>query len=379
VTTAFAPTDEQALLRESARALAERYGHAYYAEKARSGGRMTELWHELGEQGFLGVTVPEEYGGAGLGTRELAIVAEELAHAGCPVLMLAVVPAICTPIIARHGSEELKREWLPAFAAGERLMAFAITEPGAGSNSHRLSTTATRDGAGWRLKGTKHFISGVDESDAVLVVATTGNGLSLFVVGTDAPGFEKQAIPVEIVAPELQYTLFLDDVLVPEAALLGEVGNGLRQVFTGLNPERIVGAATASGIGLYALEKAAGYARERVVWDVPIGAHQGIAHPLAKAKVEVELARLMTEKAAWLYDTGQEAGEASNMAKYAAAEACLAALDQAIQTHGALGFSSEVGLADLWFAARLVRTAPLSREMILSYVAQHSLGLPRSY
>ena len=376
----FVESPEQALLRESVREVAARYGHAYYVRQARAGERMTELWHELGEQGFLGVTVPEEYGGAGLGTAELAIVAEELARAGCPVLLLAVVPAICTPILAKHASEDLRAKWLPRFASGEAVMAFAITEPDAGSNSHRVSTTAERvDGRGWRLTGTKHFISAVDEAEAVLVVGRTGEGLTMFVVPTDAPGFTKQPIPVEIVAPEKQWTLFFDGVELGDDALVGAEGEGLRQVFAGLNPERIVGAATANGLGLYALDKAAAYARERRVWDVPIGAHQGLAHPLAKCKVEVELARLMTLKAATLYDAGLEAGEASNMAKYAAAEASLAAIDQAIQTHGGMGFASEVGLADLWFAARLVRTAPLSREMILNYVAQHSLGLPRSY
>ena len=375
----FVETPEQALLRDAIRELATRYGHAYYIERARADRRMTALWSELGEQGFLGVTVPEEYGGAGLGTAELAIVAEELARAGCPVLLLAVVPAICAPIIAKHGSDEQRARWLPRLAAGEAVMAFAITEPGAGSNSHNVSTTAERVAGGWRLTGTKHFISAVDEAEAVLVVGRTGEGLTMFVVPTDAAGFTKQLIPVEIVAPEKQWTLFFDGVELGEEALVGAEGDGLRQVFAGLNPERIVGAATASGLGLYALDKAAAYACDRRVWDVPIGTHQGLAHPLAKCKVEVELARLMTLKAATLYDAGLEAGEASNMAKYAAAEASLAAIDQAIQTHGGMGFASEVGLADLWFAARLVRTAPVSREMILNYVAQHSLGLPRSY
>lgn len=380
-TAIFEPTEEQELLRESVRALAARYGHAYYAQKARSGGHMDELWRELGEQGFLGVNLPEAYGGGGLGMSELAIVAEECAAAGCPVLLLAVSPTICGSIVARHGTDEQKAEWLPRIASGELVMAFAITEPDAGSNSHRLSTLGVPDGDGWRLRGTKQFISGIDEAHAVLVVARTGDEgrLSLFVVDVDAPGFSKQLIPVEIVAPEKQYTLFLDDVFVPGDRLLGHEGDGLRQAFTGLNPERIMGAATVNGIALYALEKAAAYARERRVWDVPIGAHQGVAHPLAKAKIEVELARLMTQKAAWLYDSGQDAGEASNMAKYAAAEASLAALDQAIQTHGGMGLASETGLSDLWFAARLVRTAPVSREMILNFVAQHSLGLPRSY
>jgi alkylation response protein AidB-like acyl-CoA dehydrogenase len=161
--------------------------------------------------------------------------------------------------------------------------------------------------------------------------------------------------------------------------LIGTEGNGLKQLFSGLNPERIMAAALENGIGLYALAKAAAYARERNVWGVPIGMHQGVSHPLAKAKIEVELARLMTWKAAWLHDNGHDASEASNMAKYAAAEACLVALDQAIQTHGGNGLATEYGLATLWGAARLQRTAPVSREMIFNFVAQHSLGLPRSY
>ena len=223
-------------------------------------------------------------------------------------------------------------------------MAFAITEPDAGSNSHNLSLTATKDGDIYRLNGSKYYISGVDECQAVLVVTRsgvdpdTGRGrLSLFVVDTDTPGLDKQVLPVEIVAPEKQYTLFFDNAEVEADRLIGAEGEGLRQVFVGLNPERILSAATANGIGRYALDKAAEYARGREVWGTPIGRHQGISHPLAKAKIEVELARLMTDKAAWLCDVAgdsPEAGEAANMAKYSAAEAALGALDQAIQTHG---------------------------------------------
>jgi alkylation response protein AidB-like acyl-CoA dehydrogenase len=217
------------------------------------------------------------------------------------------------------------------------------------------------------------------------VVAKTGvrpdgkGALSLFIVPVDSPGFEKQLIEVEMVAPERQYTLFFDNVEIPAANLVGVEGNGLKQLFSGLNPERIMAASLENGIGLYALRKAADYANLRQVWDVPIGAHQGISHPLAKCKIEVELARLMTHKAAWLHDNGLPAGEESNMAKYAGAEACLAALDMSIQTHGGNGLATEYGLATLWGAARLQRTAPVSREMIFNFIAQHSLGLPRSY
>jgi alkylation response protein AidB-like acyl-CoA dehydrogenase len=382
----FRETDEQQMLRAAVDAIASKYGHAYFTERARAGGRTDELWDELAASGFLGVNVPEEYGGGGMGISELAIVLEELGTNGCPLLLLVVSPAICATIIARFGSDEQKQRWLPRFATAQLKMAFAITEPDAGSNSHNISTTATRDGDVYRLRGTKYFISFADESESVLVVTRsgvdedTGRGrLSLFVVDLDSPGLEKTLIPVEIVAPENQFTLFFDDVEVPRDRLIGTEGDGLRQVFVGLNPERIMTAAMAIGIGRYALNKASTYARDRSVWGTPIGRHQGIAHPLAKAKIEVELARLMCQKAAWAYDAGLDAGEEANFAKYAAAEAALGALDQAIQTHGGNGMSSEFGLADMWGLTRLMRTAPVSREMILNFVAQHSLQLPKSY
>ena len=382
----FRETDEQAMLREAVGAIAAKYGHDYYTRCARAEEKTDELWSELGAQGFLGVNVPEAYGGGGMGISELAIVLEELAAHGCPLLLMVVSPAICATIISRFGSDEQKQRWLPRFATGDLKMAFAITEPDAGSNSHNLTTTARRDGDIYRLQGTKYYISGADEAEAALVVTRTGTDeqsgrgrLSLLVVDLDSPGLEKTVIPVEIVAPEKQFTLFFDDVQVPSDRLLGTEGDGLRQVFLGLNPERIMSAALANGIGRYALDKAAAYARDRSVWGTPIGRHQGLAHPLARCKIEVELARLMTQKAAWAYDAGEDAGEAANMAKYAGAEAAIAALDQAIQTHGGNGMSSEYGLADMWGAARLIRTAPVSREMILNFVAQHSLQLPKSY
>jgi alkylation response protein AidB-like acyl-CoA dehydrogenase len=385
----FTQTDELVMLREAVSAIASKFGHEYYVAKARADERTEELWQAVGQAGFLGVNVPEEYGGGGMGISELAAVAEELAAAGCPLLIMVVSPAICATIIAKFGTDEQKQRWLPGFATGELKMAFAITEPDAGSNSHNLSLTATKDGDIYRLNGSKYYISGVDEADAILVVTRsgidkdTGRGrLSLFVVDTDVAGLEKTVLPVEITAPEKQYTLFFDNVQVDADRLIGAEGEGLRQVFFGLNPERILSASLANGISRYVLDKAAAYAREREVWGTPIGRHQGISHPLAKAKIEVELARLMTDKAAWLCDNAgdtPEAGEAANMAKYAAAEATAAALDQAIQTHGGNGMSSEYGLADLWGMVRLLRIAPVSREMILNFVAQHSLGLPKSY
>ncbi len=382
----FAETDEQRLLRETVAGIAGRYGHRYYVAKARAGEKPDELWQALGRGGYLGVAVPEAYGGGGGGMAELAIICEELAAQGCPLLLVVVSLAIAVPIIARFGSDAQRAQWLPRLATGELKMAFAITEADAGSNSHRLTTTAVSEGDRWRISGSKHYISGADEAQAVLVVTRTGTDpasgrgrLSLFVVDLDAPGLERTLIPVEIVAPEKQFVLSFDRVEVAADRLLGVEGDGLRQVFCGLNPERIMSAATSVGLGRYALQRAVAYARERRVWDVPIGAHQGLSHPLADAKVQVELARLMAQKAAWCHDTGREAGEAANMAKYAGAEAALAALDRAIQVHGGNGLASEYGLADLWGITRLLRTAPVSREMVLNFIARHSLGLPESY
>ncbi len=384
----FSESSEHSMLRDAVGGIASKFGHDYFAEKARTGGRATELWDAVGGAGFLGVHLPERYGGGGGGLSELAIVSEELAAQGCPLLLILVSAGISAEVIARYGTDAQKERWLPGLAATEKMV-FAITEPDAGSNSHNLSTTATRDGDVYRVRGSKTYISGVDEADTMLVVtrtgtdADTGRGrLSLLVVDTDAEGLDRTLIPVEIGAPEKQFQLFFDDVEVPVDRLVGTEGDGLRQVFSGLNPERILSATLCVGIGRYALARASRYANERRVWGVPIGAHQGVAHPLAIAKVELELARLMTQKAAWMHDHAEDrvaAGEAANMAKYAAAEAGLHCLDAAIQTHGGNGMATEYGLADLWGLLRLLRIAPVSREMILNFVAQQSLGLPKSY
>ena len=383
----FTETDEQQALRAAVEELGRKYGYAYYTKQAREGGRLTELWHEAAKLGFLGVNLPEEFGGGGAGMYELAIVLEELAAAGCGLLMMVVSPAICGTIIARYGTAEQQRYWLPRLASGSAIMAFGITEPDAGSNSHRLATVATRDGDTWVLSGRKVFISGVDEAEAVLIVGRTGDARTgklqpaLFVVPTDTPGFSYQPLEMDIVMPEKQYLLFLDDVRLPATALIGEESAALQQLFAGLNPERIMASAMAVGSARYALERAVAYAKDRVVWSAPIGAHQGLAHPLAQVKIELELARLMLQKAAALYDAGDDmaAGEAANMAKYAAAEAGVRTVDQAIQTLGGSSMTREFGLAAMLANVRTTRIAPVSREMILNFVAQYSLGLPKSY
>ena len=383
----FVETAERADLRASVAALATKYGQDYFRECAREGRKTDELWSEAGKLGFIGVNLPEEYGGGGAGMYELSIVMEEIAAAGTGLLMLVVSPAICGNIIARFGTDEQRDRWLPGLADGSITMAFGITEPDAGSNSHQITTTASRDGSDWVLNGRKVYISGVDQADAVLIVgrsedAKTGKlRPALFIVPTDAPGFEYKMIDMELVNPEKQFGLYLDDVRLPADALVGSPDAALSQLFAGLNPERIMAAASAVGMGRFALGKAVDYVKERTVWKTPIGAHQAIAHPLAQGKIELEMAKLMMQKAATLYDAGDDwgAAEPANMAKYAAAEACVKIVDQAVQSMGGNVQTTEYAVAPLLSLARIARVAPVSREMVLNFVAQTSLGLPKSY
>ncbi len=382
-------SEEHNALRAAVSALGHKYGRAYFTRTVEEGRPATELWAEAAKLGYLGVNLPEEHGGGGGGISELSIVLEELGAAGCPLLLMVVSPAICGTVIARFGSEEQKRDWLPALADGTRTMAFGITEPDAGSNSHRITTTARRDPAigDWLLTGRKVFVSGVDIADATLIVGRTEDTRTgrlkpcLFIVPRDTPGFQRHRIDMELSAAEKQFELVLDDVRLPADALVGDEDAGLLQLFAGLNPERIMTAAFAIGMGRFALSRAVEYARDRTVWKAPIGSHQAIAHPLAQAHIDLELARLMMQKAAHLYDAGDDigAGEAANMAKYAAAEACVKAVDQAVHTLGGNGLTREFGLASLITAARVSRIAPVSREMILNYVSHQTLGLPKSY
>ncbi|HET9876358.1 MAG TPA: acyl-CoA dehydrogenase family protein [Mycobacterium sp.] len=388
--TSFIESDERRALRQAVAAMATNYGQDYYLEKARTGQHTDELWNEASKLGFIGVNLPEEYGGGGAGMYELALVMEEMAANGCALLMMVVSPAINGTIIAKFGTDEQKQRWLPGIADGSLTMAFAITEPDAGSNSHRITTTARRADSDWILSGQKTFISGVDQAQAVLVVGraykdegTKSESLrpALFVVPTDSPGFTYTPIEMELVSPERQFQVFIDDVRLPAEALVGSEDAAIAQLFAGLNPERIMGAASAVGMGRFAIKKAVDYTKTRQVWKTPIGAHQGLAHPLAQNHIEIELAKLMMQKAASLYDSGDDVGaaEAANMAKYAAGEASARAVDQAVQSLGGNGLTKEYGIAAAVTASRLARIAPVSREMILNFVAQTSLGLPRSY
>ncbi|MEO6793996.1 MAG: acyl-CoA dehydrogenase [Mycobacterium sp.] len=385
--TSFIENDERRALREAVAAMASNYGQDYYLEKARSGHHTDELWSEAGKLGFIGVNLPEEYGGGGAGMYELSLVMEEMSASGCGLLMMVVSPAINGTIISKFGTDEQKQRWIPGIADGSLTMAFAITEPDAGSNSHKITTTARRDGSDWILKGQKTFISGVDQAQAMLVVGRsadtkTGNlRPALFVVPTDAPGLTYTPIEMELISPERQFQVFLDDVRLPADALVGSEDAAIAQLFAGLNPERIMGAASAVGMGRFAIGKAVDYVKTRQVWKTPIGSHQGLSHPLAANHIEIQLAKLMMQKAATLYDAGDDLGaaEAANMAKYAAGEASTRAVDQAVQSLGGNGLTKEYGIAAAVTVSRLARIAPVSREMVLNFVAQTSLGLPRSY
>src|SRR5689334_21519370 len=317
--SSFTESEERQTLRREVAKLASSYGREYFTRQARAGEKTTDLWLEIGRTGYLGINLPEEYGGGGGGIGDIAAVCEELAAQGCPLLLMVVSPAICGTIISRYGTDEQKRRWLPGIADGTGTMAFAITEPDAGTNTHDITTTARRDvlsdgRSGWVLNGRKIYISGVDESDHVLVVARTEDARTgrlkpvLFVVPTDSEGLEYRPIPMEIVSPELQFQVFVDDVRLPADALVGDEDGGLVQLFAGLNPERIMAASFSTGLARFALSRAAAYAKERTVFKDAIGSHQAIAHPLAQSYIETEMARLMTQKAAALYDAGDDMG-----------------------------------------------------------------------
>jgi alkylation response protein AidB-like acyl-CoA dehydrogenase len=383
----LAPNREEQLLRESVSGIASKYGPRYMIECFEDGRPPAELWDEIGAKGFVGANIPVEFGGGGLGMTGLVAVQEELAKAGTTMLLMIVSPAIAGSILVAHGTEQQRNRWLPGIAAGTERCSFAVTEPDAGTNTHNLSTRAKRrDDGTWTMRGQKTFISAVEHATSILVVArreypdgTLGRPL-LFVMDADADGMTRQQVPTALRAPDKQWTLFFDDVTLEDDRLIGDDNGGLGVLFDGLNPERLMTGAASIGAAQRALAQAVDYARQRQVWDQPIGAHQAIAHPLAERKIEIELARLMLQKACALCDAGAKGGgEAANIAKYACAEAAIHTVDQAIQTHGGNGVALEYGLSDMWWGARLNRIAPVSREMILNYIAQHSLGLPKSY
>lgn len=386
----FTLTPEQRMIHGYGERIAKTFDRAYWMRHAERGEPPTELYRRIADDGFLGLMVPEAHGGAGQGLTEMLLFIEGLSNHGIPLLSLVVGATMTMGLIAKHGSDAQRRRFLPAGCRGELNFCFAITEADAGSNSMEITTRARADGSGgFRLSGQKVFITDADRADHALVVARTTprreaasktDGFTLLMVDMKHPNVRRIAIPISFPLPESQWQVFFDDVPVAASDVLGEVGRGFRILFDSLNPERVIVAGLCTGVGRYALRRAVDYAGERRVFNgTPIGAYQGLQHPLAMARTEVELASLMALKAAWAFDRGEAAGEYANMARYAAAEAGIHAVDAAIQTFGGNAFAKAYGLYDLYGIVRLLRTAPLARELVLNYIGEHVMGLPRSY
>jgi alkylation response protein AidB-like acyl-CoA dehydrogenase len=374
-------------VREAAAGVTARFGRAEWLACARRGEPPRAMWEAMAGQGILGLGVPEEYGGSGGGITAAAAAVEALAGAGIPPIQFLLTAFSREPVLL-HGSDVQRKELLPATARGDCWLAFALTEPDAGSNTFRTATTATRSADGYVLNGQKIFISGADEAHILVALVRTTpmtqtadrrQGLSLLLVDRDAPGVQLRPMDIGILAPERQFEVFFTDVEAPSTALIGEEGAGFRYLFDALNPERLLVSAWAVGLGDFVLEKAAAYARERAPFGPPIGSYQGVQHKLALAKAHLDAARLMLYHAAAVHDTGGSAGTAANTAKLLSSQAAVEACNAAIQTHGGYAFTDEYDVSTVWPMARLLEVAPLNNEMILNFLGEHVLRLPKSY
>ena len=387
----FLPDDRQEMVRRGVRDLARKFDLDYWREQDAGHRFPQEFWRALAEGGWLGIVIPPEYGGSGLGVLELTVAIEEVAASGAGAAsgFLFILNSVFGAVtIVKHGSEEQKRRYLPGLANGTLEFCMALTEPGAGTNTPRLTTTARRDGDEWIVNGQKVFASGADRAGGMLLIARTAapegaagrtGGLSLFLVDPRSPGIEIRPIDKLGVRVSSTNFVYFDNVRVPASGLVGQEGRGWRILLDTLNPERIATTATCVGTGELVLRLAVEYARERKVFGAPIGTHQGLAFPMAEYKAQLELARLMNYKAAWAFDRGLPCGAETNMAKYVAAEAAYRAADQAMQVHGGYGYTTEYHIERYWRDVRLFRIAPVSQEMTLNYIAEHVLGLPKSY
>ncbi|MDZ7669400.1 MAG: acyl-CoA dehydrogenase family protein [Gammaproteobacteria bacterium] len=376
-------------IRGAVRQLCARYGEDYWLELDRRNGYPTEFVRELTQAGFLTVLIPESYGGAGLGVREAAVVMEEVcrsgAHAGACHAQMYVMGSVL-----RHGSEAQKRQYLPAIAAGElRLQSFGVTEPTTGTDTTNLKTTARRDGDVYRINGQKVWISRIEHTDLMVLLARTTprdqvakktQGLSAFIVDVAAAVDNGLTIrPIESMINHHSCELFFDELAVPADNLLGREGEGFKVILDGMNAERILIAAECVGDGRYFIDKASAYARDRVVFDRPIGQNQGVQFPIARCYAEVEAAALMVDAAARLFDAGEACGAEANMAKMLASEASWRAGDVCMQTHGGFAFAREYHIERKFRETRLYQIAPISTNLILSYIGEHVLGMPRSF
>ncbi len=376
-------------IREAVRAVCSRFDDDYWSACDQDHRFPSEFYAAMAEGGWIGIAIPERYGGGGQGIREAATVLEEVAASGAcmngaSALHLSVFGM--HPVVV-HGTEEMKQQYLPDVAAGKLHVAFGVTEPDAGTDTTRITTRAVRDGDHYVVNGRKVWTTKALEADRILLLTRTTpldqcakptQGMTLFLVDRHADGVDARAIPKmgrnAVASCETTY----DDVLVPLTDRVGDEGRGFQYLLDGLNAERILIAAEALGIGRASLRRAVAYANERVVFDRPIGKNQGIAFPLAEAHAKLRAADLMIREAATLIDQGKPCGEEANIAKYLAAEAGFFAADRAVQTHGGFGYAVEYHVERYFREARLQRIAPISQELILAYIAQHVLGLPRS-
>jgi len=386
----FDLTEEQEMIRRHVRGIADRFDLEYWRERDRTGQYPHDFFNALAEAGWLGVAIPEAYGGAGLGITEACLMLEEICASGAGTSGASPVHfSIFPPMpIVKFGREEQKRAWLPRIAAGEMKLGFSVTEPDAGTDTTAISTRAERVGEEYVLTGRKIWSSNLKHADRTLLLARTTPreqaekktlGMTLFFVDLKSPGLTIREIEKLGRHCVDSNELSLDGVRVPAADRVGEEGRGFYHLLEGINPERLLVAAEAVGIGRAALELAVRYARERVVFGRPIGMNQAIQFPLAAAYGKLETAALMVRRGAWLYDRGRPCGAEANMAKLEAAQAGFEACDAALQTYGGMGYAKEYHIERLWREVRLYKIAPVSQEMALNYLAEHVLGLPRSY
>jgi acyl-CoA dehydrogenase len=386
----FTPDEDHEAIREGVRRVCTKFDDTYWREHDRDHEFPWEFYGAMADGGWVGIAIPEEFGGGGRGITEASIVLEEVAASGaamngCSALHLSIFGM--NPVV-KHGSPEMRQRYLPRVAAGDLHVAFGVTEPDAGTDTTAITTRATRDGDQYIVRGQKVWTTKAPYCDKVLLLVRTTpleqcerrtDGMTLLLADLQRPEVDIRPISKvgrnAVVSCEVRY----DDLPVDVADRVGDEGHGFKYLLDGLNPERILVASEALGIGKVAIRKAVAYANQRVVFGRPIGKNQGIAFPLAEDYARLHAAELVVREASWRYDQGLPCGEQANLAKWLAADAAFQAADQAMQTHGGFGYASEYDVERYWREARLMRIAPISQELIMSFVAEHVLGLPRSY
>ncbi|MET9262598.1 acyl-CoA dehydrogenase family protein [Amycolatopsis sp. NPDC004079] len=383
------PESNVEIVRKATRELARKFDHDYWLDKDRNHEYPWEFVKAFAAGGWLGAMIPEEYGGIGLGLEEAAVMMGEISASGAGMAGGSAIHFYVFPPapVVKYGSEEMKREYLPKLAAGELLMAFGVTEPDAGVDTSRIKTKATKVEGGWKVNGKKVFITNAQNAQKILLLARTSPrredkplyGMSLFLADMDRDAITVREIEKLGRAAIDTNELFIDDLFVPEDRLVGEVDKGFYYLLDGLNPERIVVGMEGIGLGRAALDIASEYAKNRVVFDRPIGQNQAVAHPLADSWIRLEAAEGMVLRAARLFDEGKPCGPEAAAAKYLGAEGGFEACDRAFSTLGGYAYAKEYHVERLWREVRLLRNAPFSQEMVRNYISQQVLGLPRSY